>query len=63
MTVSYWRGIVALCCLGLLVMPAVSWSQGSLDPKIIEGAKKEGQLVDYTTVAQVQSACSSPIRD
>jgi hypothetical protein len=45
MTVSYWRGIVALCCLGLLVMPAASWSQGNPDPKIIEGAKKERQLV------------------
>jgi hypothetical protein len=44
MTVSYWRGIVALCCLGLLVMPAASWSQGNPDPKISKGP--EGSATD-----------------
>jgi len=42
MPVSYWRRIVGLRSLGLLVIPAVSSSQGNPDPKIIEGAKKEG---------------------
>jgi hypothetical protein len=45
MTISYWRGIIARCCLGLLVMPAASWLQGNPDPKMIEGPKKEGRLV------------------
>ena len=55
MTASYWRRIIALCFLGLLVLPAVSWSQSNPDPKIIEGAKKEGQLVYYTTMTLDQS--------
>jgi iron(III) transport system substrate-binding protein len=55
MTVSYWCRMVALYSLGLLVIPAVSWSQGNPHPKIIEGAKKEGQLVYYTTMTLDQS--------
>ena len=49
MPVSYWLRIGALRSLGLLVTPAVSLSQGNPDPKIIEGDKKGGKLVYYTT--------------
>jgi iron(III) transport system substrate-binding protein len=55
MRLSYWRRTVALFSLGLSVMPTVSWSQSTPDPKIIEGAKKEGQLVYYTTMTLDQS--------
>ena len=55
MRLSCWRPIVALCSLGLFVLPAASWSQGNPDPKIIDGAKKEGQLVYYTTMTLDQS--------
>jgi hypothetical protein len=34
MSVSYWRLILALCSLGLMVMPAMSGSQDNPDPKI-----------------------------
>ena len=53
MTVSYWRRIVALCSLGLLVIAAVSSSQSW--SKNYRGAKKEGQLVYYTTMTLDQS--------
>ena len=55
MSLSCWRRIVAVCSLGLLVIPAVSWPQSNPDPKIIQGAKKEGQLVYYTTMTLDQS--------
>jgi len=38
-----------------LLMPAFGWSQSAPNPKIIEGAKKEGQLVYYTTMTLEQS--------
>ena len=40
---------------GLFLAPAVSWLRGSAKPKLIEGAKKEGQLVYYTTMTLDQS--------
>ena len=42
MPVSYWRRIVGLRSLGLLVIPAVSSSQGNPGPKIIEGPRRKG---------------------
>ena len=39
----------------LLLVPAVAWSQSAADPRLIEGAKKEGQLVYYTTMTLDQS--------
>src|ERR1700752_3129746 len=46
---------VYLFTLGILLLPVISWSQSSPDPKLIEGAKKEGQLVYYTTMTLDQS--------
>ncbi len=34
---------------------AVSWSQGGPDPKVIQGAKKEGEVIWYTTMTLDQS--------
>jgi hypothetical protein len=62
MRLSCWRRIVALCSLGLFVVPAVSWSQGNPDPQIIDGAKKEGQLVYYTTMTLDQSRVCRSLR-
>jgi len=43
----------------LLVMtfiaPVVAWAQGSPNPKLVEAAKKEGELVYYTTMTLDQS--------
>jgi iron(III) transport system substrate-binding protein len=46
---------VSLIIFAILVIPSVSWPQGKADPKLIEGAKKEGQLVYYTTMTLDQS--------
>jgi len=50
-----WNQAVRIFMLGMLLPAAVSWAQTSPDPKIIEGAKKEGQLVYYTTMTLDQS--------
>src|SRR5207237_10084971 len=46
---------VSLLVFSILAIPSVSWSQGKPDPKLIEGAKKEGQIVYYTTMTLDQS--------
>ena len=46
---------VCLFILGIALLPVISWSQTGPDPKLIEGAKKEGQLVYYTTMTLDQS--------
>ena len=47
----------AVGCLlfALFLSPAISWSQTNPDPKLIEGARKEGGLVYYTTMTLDQS--------
>ncbi len=50
-----WSGTVSLLIFSILAIPSVSWSQGKPDPKLIEGAKKEGQIVYYTTMTLDQS--------
>lgn len=54
---SLWKSCQAvhLFILGILLLPVSSWSQSSPDPKVIEGAKKEGELVYYTTMTLDQS--------
>jgi hypothetical protein len=54
---SLWKSChaVYLFILGILLLPVISWSQSGPDPKLIEGAKKEGQLVYYTTMTLDQS--------
>src|ERR1043166_2298812 len=46
---------IHISLLGALLMPSLGWAQGALNPKLIEGAKKEGQLVYYTTMTIDQS--------
>ena len=55
MNLSTWSRIVGLLIFSILAIPSVSWSQGKPDPKLIEGAKKEGQVVYYTTMTLDQS--------
>ena len=50
-----WSRTVSLLIFSILAIPSVSWSQGKPDPKLIEGAKKEGQVVYYTTMTLDQS--------
>ena len=50
-----WSRTVSLLIISILAIPSVSWSQGKADPKLIEGAKKEGQIVYYTTMTLDQS--------
>src|SRR5215510_1509634 len=54
---SLWKSCYTVCLfiLAVLLLPAVSWSQSAPDPKLIEGAKKEGQVVYYTTMTLDQS--------
>ena len=50
-----WSRTVSLLIFSILAIPSISWSQGKPDPKLIEGAKKEGQIVYYTTMTLDQS--------
>lgn len=45
---------VAAVFLLVLLSPAASWSQGSADPKVIEAAKKEGEVVWYSSMTLEQ---------
>jgi len=55
MILGAWSRTVSLLIFSILAIPSVSWSQGKPDPKLIEGAKKEGQIVYYTTMTLDQS--------
>jgi iron(III) transport system substrate-binding protein len=44
-----------LAILGALSFPGLAAAQSAPDPKLVEGAKKEGQLVYYTTMTLDQS--------
>jgi len=44
-----------LLLIAVCLEPAVAWSQGAPNPKTIEGAKKEGELIWYTTMTLDQS--------
>ena len=39
----------------IFLIPVTSWAQGSPDPKLIKGAKREGRLIYYTTMTLSQS--------
>ncbi|MEK7230107.1 MAG: extracellular solute-binding protein [Candidatus Binatota bacterium] len=48
--------LFTLCSLFVVCyQPAIAWSQSAPDPKTIEGAKKEGEIVWYTTMTLDQS--------
>jgi len=55
MAIQRWRRTGGLLVVAWVLAPASAWSQTSPDPKLIEGAKKEGQLVYYTTMTLDQS--------
>jgi iron(III) transport system substrate-binding protein len=54
MIISTWRRLAALIVLAQC-WSGLAWSQASPDPKLVEAAKKEGQLVYYTTMTLDQS--------
>ena len=39
----------------IFLIPVTSWAQGSPDPKLIKGARREGRLIYYTTMTLSQS--------
>jgi iron(III) transport system substrate-binding protein len=47
--------VISLMLAAVYLQPAISWSQGIPDPKLVEGAKKEGKMVWYTTMTLDQS--------
>src|SRR3990167_1429987 len=42
--------LLVVCC-----QPAIAWSQSAPNPKVVEGAKKEGEIIWYTTMTLDQS--------
>jgi iron(III) transport system substrate-binding protein len=55
MTISSLPRAIGYFFIVLFLFPTVSWPQSNPDPKLIEGAKKEGGLVYYTTMTLDQS--------
>ena len=55
MICHYWRRVLGAFFLITLAAPVAAWSQGSPNPKLVEAAKKEGELVYYTTMTLDQS--------
>jgi iron(III) transport system substrate-binding protein len=47
--------IIHLLLLALLCAPAAAWSQPAPNPKLLEAAKKEGEVIYYTTMTLDQS--------
>ncbi|MGE5306271.1 MAG: ABC transporter substrate-binding protein [Alphaproteobacteria bacterium] len=55
MTILRLRRAIRYFFFAFFLLPTVAWPQSSPDPKLIEGAKKEGGLVYYTTMTLDQS--------
>jgi iron(III) transport system substrate-binding protein len=55
MTILRLPPAIAYFFFAFFLLPAVSWPQSNPDPKLIEGAKKEAELVYYTTMTLDQS--------
>lgn len=55
MTLSQWRRIGGFLLLFATLLPYGAWAQGNPNPKLVEAAKKEGELVYYTTMTLDQS--------
>lgn len=47
--------VPCLLLTAVFLLPDASWPQGSPDPKLIEGAKKEGEMIWYSTMTLDQS--------
>jgi iron(III) transport system substrate-binding protein len=55
MICHYWRRLLGAFFLITLAAPVAAWAQGSPNQKLVEAAKKEGELVYYTTMTLDQS--------
>ena len=55
MICHYWRRLLGAVFLITLAAPVVGWAQASPNQKLVEAAKKEGELVYYTTMTLDQS--------
>ena len=55
MICHYWRRLLGAFFLITLAAPLAAWAQGSPNQKLVEAAKKEGELVYYTTMTLDQS--------
>ena len=55
MICHYWRRLLGAFFLITLAAPVAGWAQGSPNQKLVEAAKKEGELVYYTTMTLDQS--------
>ncbi len=44
-----------LLLIAVCLEPAVAWSQSAANPKLVEGARREGELIWYTTMTLDQS--------
>ena len=55
MICHYWRRLLGAVFLITLAAPVAGWAQASPNQKLVEAAKKEGELVYYTTMTLDQS--------
>ena len=55
MTLRLKYRLATAVVLAALWTPTLGWAQSGPNPKLIEGAKKEGHLVYYTTMTLDQS--------
>jgi iron(III) transport system substrate-binding protein len=55
MICHYWRRLLGAFFLITLAAPVAAWAQGSPNQQLVEAAKKEGELVYYTTMTLDQS--------
>lgn len=55
MSLLQWSRFGGFFLLFAVLVPYSAWAQGSPNPKLVEAAKKEGELVYYTTMTLDQS--------
>jgi hypothetical protein len=55
MAFMQWCRIVKASLVLALVIPTSAWAQSSPNAKLIEAAKKEGEVIYYTTMTLDQS--------
>ena len=55
MVVTKWRRRLFSWLVLMLFLPAAAWAQSGANPKLVEAAKKEGEVVYYTTMTLDQS--------
>ena len=55
MVVTKWHRRLFSWLVLMLFLPAAAWAQSGANPKLVEAAKKEGEVVYYTTMTLDQS--------